>query len=205
MSTLPALPPSIAAVRLQAATVQATERDLETKFLGNDLDEICAVAIAAADPVFLASAALPLENRRVAVIHWRKKQVAEILRLSDFNGFIESAEAEQAAAIRSGEVPLAEVHAMAEAWRAEVVQRRNAAMTASKEAMRAAIHSALQDGGDTVEGAALPGFLAILETGEVGLFRRRAACLDWARAAGCRFFLGVMDRSSHRIFRGLED
>lgn len=48
-----------------------------------------------------------------------------------------------------------------------------------------------------------PSFYAILKNGEVGLFRRRAVCVLWARASGDAFVLGNFEGESHRVGYGL--
>jgi hypothetical protein len=202
----PALPLSLAALfatRSPAAAVVA-EAEFQEKFLGDDLETRCAVAIATGDPVFLASAALPVENRRAAVAHWRKKRFAELLKDSGFARFFAAADTALRESIEAGETPLVDTLNLFAAFQEEAAQRRNASLCASKAALRSAVHAVLKDGRENAPGGDMPGFLAILETGEFAIFRHRAACQEWARAAECRYMLCVFDSADHRIFPGPE-
>lgn len=201
MTATPAPAPAVPAT---FETLAAKERELEAKYLGDDLDEICTVAYASGDPVFIASAALPLKNRRAAFVHWRKKRVRELLAQPAFQRFLDSAEAELREAITAGEKPLAEIAALAAAFEEERAQSLAAARDASKKALRAALIENVRDARGDEQGPILPCFLAILATGESAIFRRRHAAVEWGRAANCRWLLAEIKPEATRIFPGVE-
>jgi hypothetical protein len=191
-STLPA--PTYAPRHYRTA-IEA-ERDLETIYLADDLEETCTFAAAFGDPVILASAALPLKNRKEAVAHWRKKQVRALLVGSaDFRRFFDGSPVELREAMNEGKVSQEEIAAQVSAFVEADEKKRWEVLNASKADLRKALRAALRDcdseGPD--EGQVLPGWLAILANGEVGIFRRRAACVAWARASRLRYYLGVLD------------
>ncbi len=189
----------ISFARIQSDPI-AAEADLLAIYLGDDMDAVCAIAIAASDPVLLTNAALPLKNRRAAIINWRKKQVREMLqRNPDFQRYYDAATPAHRESICGGEIALAELAAEVSALRQERDARQRNARMESKENLRASLHSALRDCDGTEEGLIVPGFLAILENGEIGLFRRRAACVEWARASGVAFLFGNFERGSYKV------
>lgn len=196
--------PPLVAPRFIPARAAAIEADLAARFLGDDLAERCAFAAAFSDPLFLATAALPLESRREAATAWRKRTVEQLAADSPpLREFIDAQPVETREAIRAGEMPLAELDGLAadfhEIRHAERMERLNA----SKQALRRSIHAALGDGGDIAEnGAIVPGAAVILESGEVKLFRRRIAATEWARAAGCRYMLAEFNREAIAIHPG---
>lgn len=192
------------AIPATVETLAAKEREFEAKYLGDDLDEICAAAYASGDPVFIASAALPLKNRRAAFVHWRKKRVCELLAQPAFQRFLAAAEAELREAITAGETPLAEIKALAADFEEKRAQSLAAARDASKEALRAALIENVKDSSGNEQGPILPGFVAILATGESAIFRRRHAAVEWARAANCRWLFAEIQPEATRIFPGPE-
>lgn len=175
------------------------EADL-APFLGPDLAAACAAAVAAGDPLFICTAAGPLPRRLEAVTAWRKRTVGALLAacppLADY---FRAAPPDVQAAIRDGQKPLAEIEAAVAGWREETEGKRSAARLLSKNRLRAALVAALRDADGSEPGPVVPSFLAILESGEVGLFRRRGACIRWARDSGRRFFIGGLDPQHSKI------
>lgn len=180
----------------------AAEHDLETIFLGDDLEATCIFAAGFGDPVIFASAALPLKNRKEAVAHWRKKQFRAILVGNpDFRRFLEGSPVELREAITEGKISQAEIAAQVAEFKEAADNKRWEVLNASKADLRQAMRAALKDCDSEAaeEGQVLPGWLAILANGEVGIFRRRRACIEWARASRLRYFLGVLDGASASI------
>lgn len=195
---IPTLLPVLSAPSVHPFAIDA-ERDLETKYLGDDLDETCIFAAGFGDPVIFASAALPLKNRKEAVAHWRKKQFLALLTgNADFRRFLDGSPAELREAVTAGKVSQAEIAAQVAVFKAAAEKKRWEVLNASKADLRKAVRAALRDcepkGPD--EGQVLPGWLAILSNGEVGIFRRRRAGVEWARASRLRFYLGMIDVES---------
>jgi len=188
-----------------APLIVATERDLIARYLSDDLDEVCAAAAAAGDPVFLAMATLPLASRREAIDRWRKKKVCELMATSEpVRDFLAQAAPDLAESIREGQVSLSEIDHSISAFREDAEQRQRELVLASKTAMAKAVRSVLRDCSEADEGTISPQYLAILANGEFGLFRRREGCLQFARASGIRFMLCELDGSKTRIYPGPE-
>ena len=180
----------------------AAEQDLEAKYLGDDLEVTCIFAAAFGDPVIFASAALPLKNRKEAVAHWRKKQFLALLTGNpDFRRFLDGSPEELREAVTAGKVSQAEIAAQVAEFKEAADNKRWEVLNASKADLRQAMRAALKDcDSEAAEaGLVLPGWLAILANGEVGIFRRRRACIEWARASRLRYFLGVLDGASASI------
>ena len=197
-------PPTVFSRWIDYRRVSA-DADLEARYLGDDIDETCAAAADSGDARILASAVHPLETRREAFAAWRVKQVATLLaENSDFREFYDKAGIEDQQAICDGRIALARIDGLISTHRAELERRRADAREESKKALRAGMLAALRDCDGTETGPIVPNFLAILENGEVGLFRKRAACVAWARASGGRFFMGNFEPGTHRIERGPE-
>ena len=112
---------SLTADRIQSDPI-AIESDLEAIFLGEDMDAICSVAIAAEDSVLILNAALPLKNREAAFRNWRKKQVIRMLSLDDdFKLFHEKQDPELWESISEGEMTLQKVAEQLTNWRQKQV------------------------------------------------------------------------------------
>jgi hypothetical protein len=189
------LPPVF--TRWIAPLIVATERDLEKDYLGDDLEAICQFAVSTGDAVLIASAALPPTKRREAVLHWRKKQVRNLLAASaDFRRYIDGSPGETLESILEGKISFAALDAEVVSFKEQAEKLRMEKLNASKAALRAALRGALMDCDGSEEGTILPGYVAILANGEVGLFHRRGACVEWARASRQRYFLGVLDGAS---------
>ena len=144
-----------------------------------------------------------LKNRRAALKNWRKKQVRDWLQCDDdARRFHDNASADLRESILEGDIPLAGLAEQVAASRQERDARHVAARLESKARLAQSQRAALQDCDGTEHGFTVPGFLAILETGEVGLFRRRHTCVEWARASGGAFLLGNFEQSSFRMHLG---
>ena len=185
------------------ASLAATDADLQERFLGADLSEVCCAATAAGDPLFIATAGLPLKNRREAVANWRAKQLAALLAKSEtFANWYAQSAPEVQAAIRAGETPFAEIDLAVASHSEEASRLRMETVNASKARLREAVKAALRDCDGSEVNTVVPGFIAIREDGEVGLFRRRGACVEWARASGGRYLLAEVARESLAIHPG---
>lgn len=124
----------------------AAEHDLETIFLGDDLEATCIFAARFGDPVIFASAALPLKNRKEAVAHWRKKQFRAILVGNpDFRRFLEGSPVELREAITEGKISQAEIAAQVAEFKEAADNKRWEILNASKADLRQAMRAALKD------------------------------------------------------------
>jgi hypothetical protein len=165
-------------------------------FLGDDLAEVCAAAAAIGEPLFVCTAAFPHPRRLDAVCQWRKRAVVSLFgKVPAFSEYFNAATAPDQAAIREGKVPLSDLETAIANHAEEIEERRRVAREASKAALRQAVRNALRDcdAGDSESRAVSPGYLAILETGEVGLFRLRGPCIEWGRGSGVGFLFGAFD------------
>lgn len=171
----------------------AAEAELEALYLGSDMEAICDAAIASCDKVLIANSALPLENRRIAFTHWRKKAFSNWLTKDrEFQLYYSSSSPETQEAINNGTASLAAVAVSVSALREAMENRRSMARQQAKERLREQVLSHLRDCDGTEPRLIVPQFGAILESGELGLFRRRDACIKWVKESGGSYlFFGI--------------
>lgn len=187
----------------------AAESLLEPRYLGSDHVEACNVAVQIGDPVLQAQAMNGLQARRVAMLDWRRRAIADITGHDEgFLGFLCSLPPEARTAILAGDV---EIRDLATKRRAFVVQKagekneaRQKAKLNTADALRALILDADHpDNARLIKGAfPYPRFLIISESGETGFFLRRRRGIEWARAAGGRFLLYDISTTSPTAFDG---
>lgn len=198
-------------LRLTASTVflpaalVGTESDLQSRYLGDDTDEICQSAFASNDPRIMASSLHPLETRHEAFTAWRVKQVEWLLRsVADFSDFFANATPEIRGCISAGEVALAQIDEMISTACHERLARQSQERERSKNDLREAVGRALLDVDESQERMQFPGFLVILENGRTGLFRKRQAALQCGRESGGRFLMGGFQPESFMVYAGPE-
>lgn len=166
------------------------EAQIEAIYLGDDMDAICDVAISSADNVLIANAALPLENRRAAFTHWRKKAFTAWLRKDRlFQLYFSSLGADTKEEINNGTASLAKVASLVSNLRETMEKRRADTKRKSKENLREVVLSLLKDRDGLEERLVVPKWVVIRETGEVAFFRGRSACANWAKSFGDSYII----------------
>jgi hypothetical protein len=176
------------------------DADLESRFLGNNLSEICAAAADSRDATFQSTAGFPIARRKEVMQQWRKAKVLELLEWASLQAFLETLEPVKQAAVFAGEVRLSEIAEGCEALQKKAAEEKLARLAAAKDALRGTLLRIVKDANPEDSETQIPFFLVITETGETVFFRRRGNAQKFARESGQRCLYSEIDHAFNRIF-----
>ncbi len=170
------------------------ETDLEIRFLGNDLNEICECAAERSTPVLIATAGLPLANRLEAVAAWRSQMVARTLANSELaKAHLNSLPSDQAGSLQAGKIKLAQWRAEIEIWAVDKLAQETLDRRCVKGELRGILRGLIRDVEDKHLDTVEPRWALLLPDGEFSLWRYEQRARNYAKKKGLSFFLLAFD------------
>lgn len=164
------------------------DRDLETRFLGDNLSEICGAAYEADIPILKAFAASPLDKRKEALAVWRAETVKNWLADATFavklDAFFKTASLEIVESFHSGNMPLfiADTE-IKNRWQACETDRQRM-REAAKHRIWNALSFEIEDLDERHVGKTIPRQVLFLENGDISFWRYRLNAVRFAKSAG---------------------
>lgn len=174
------------------------EKDLEARFLGSDLSEICAAAYESDIPILKAFAASPLKKREEALAAWRATQVKNLLSdptmAARVAAFLKNAPAEIVESFHLGKMALSAADLeIKNRWQAAETDRMDS-RRAAKERLWDVVRSKMVDQQEEKHfGKTIPRHVLILENGKTELFRYRVNATRFAKKSGMSYILMGID------------
>lgn len=174
------------------------DRDLESRFLGSDLSEICEAAYDSDIPILKAFAASPLEKREEALAAWRAAQVKNMVDDHTFaalvTAFLKDAPTSLVESFRAGKMRLADVDSeIKKLWHDSESDRINS-RRAAKDRLWDVVRLKLIDHQEEKHfGKTVPRQLLILENGKMEIFRYRTNAILFAKKSGMSYLLMGID------------
>lgn len=175
------------------------DQDLEKRFLGSDLSEICDSANESKAQILIACIASPLKKRQEALASWRATQVksllSDALMATKSEAFLKTASPEVVESFHLGKMPLtdadSEIKNRFQATQSDEINERRAAKNRLWDVVRLNLHDCQ---GEKHFGKELPRHLVLLDNGKKELFRYRANAIHFARQSGMTYMIMGMDR-----------
>jgi len=172
------------------------ENDLQTRFLSDDLQDVCDCAVASGNPLLICNATASLEARTAILEGWRVKQVKMLIAKNPIVGDYLSCDCDDV--VRDGYLAgkLA-LNALNEAIALAALERQLAAEAAAEAAndrLEKSLRKNVQGTTAADFGFALvPAAVLIDETGKVQFFNHFPTAREFAVASGKRLYLGKIE------------
>jgi hypothetical protein len=203
MTTVPA--PAASAQYFDPEIVRI-DQDLACRFVSPtaSFEEVVASAEESGNKVFLALAASPVKRREEELRQWRAKQVARFMEIPgiNFRQYGESIESERWEKIKAGECALLDIDHDFARFLDAAKRERSSLHTASREALKAVLHKAVQDPGADSTRLEIPETLYFSEDGEVLFFRRWKNARKYGKEQGKLHLLVNISLPTARVLRG---
>lgn len=176
------------------------DKDLDARFLGSDLSEICAAAYECDIPILKAFASSPLKKREEALAAWRATQVKNLLfdptMAARVDAFLKNAPPEIVESFHLGKMPLTtadwEIKSRFQATQSDQINQRRAAKNRLWDVVRFKLHDFQEE---KHFGKELPRHVVLLEDGKDKWFRYRANAIHFAKKSGMPYMIMGLDRS----------
>lgn len=178
--------------------ILSLDKDLEARFLGSDLSEICAAAYESDIPILKAFAASPLKKREEAHAAWRAAQVK--ILLSDpimsarVEAFLKNAPPEIIESFHRGKMSLSDADfEIKNRWQAAETDRMDSKRIA-KDRLWNFVRSQLVDLQEEKHfGKTIPRHVILFENGKTEFFRYRTNAIRAAKKSGMLYLLMGID------------
>lgn len=176
------------------------DQDLEKRFLGNVLSEICDSAQESKAPILIAFIASPLKKREEALASWRAAQVKSLLSdpvmATRAEAFLKTASPEIVESFHLGKIALttldSEIKNRFVATQSDQINDRRAAKNRLYDVVRLNLHDYQEE---KHFGKVLPRHSVRLENGKEENFRYRRNAIRFAKESGMAYMIIGFDLS----------
>lgn len=174
------------------------DQDLEARFLGSDLSEVCEAAYESDIPILKAFAASPLEKREEALAAWRAAQVKTLMADPIFSAkvaaFLKDAPPEIVESFHAGKMRLNDADStIKNLWQASQTDRITSRRAAKGRLWDVVRLKLIDQQEEKHFGKTVPRHVLILENGKIEIFRYRMNAIRFAKNSGMSYLLMGID------------
>lgn len=171
-----------------------TDKDLISRFLGDDLKETCESAADTRAPVLISTAGLPLENRKEALRVWRADCVRVVIESSESaKNFVQFGPPEFVREAQAGNVSLSDLKDAIENHIVGARVKETDARRKTKGSLRKMLRGLIRDVEDKHAETVEPRWMVLTPSGETTFWRYERRAKEFGFGTGTAFFIFALD------------